>query len=118
MDGQASHFGEDLFLGPSAVEEIGAFLLKNAAEQVLTEAAWKIDRSIPAAETPLRITETAYWINKHREIPDNVWEHPMVNGGSAAEPATWMPRPARSKTRRCVFRMSLKQHQSANRARQ
>lgn len=54
--------------------------MKNAAEQVLTEAAWKIDRSIPAAETPLRITETAYWINKHREIPDNVWEHPMVNG--------------------------------------
>ena len=47
----------------------GAFLLKNAAEQVLTEAAWKIDRSIPAAETPLRITETAYWINKHRRSP-------------------------------------------------
>ena len=80
MDGQASHFGEDLFLGPSAVEEIEAFLLKNAAEQASTEAAWKIDRSIPASETPLRITETAYWIDKHREISDTLWEHPRVKG--------------------------------------
>ena len=54
--------------------------MKNAAEQASTEAAWKIDRSIPASETPLRITETAYWIDKHREISDTLWEHPRVKG--------------------------------------
>lgn len=80
MDGQASHFEEDLFLEPDTAKEIETFLLKNAAEQGLTEAAWKINRSVPKAETPLRITETAYWINKHREISDAVWEHPRVNG--------------------------------------
>ena len=80
MEGQASHFGEDLFLEQDDVNEIETFLVENAAEQGLTEAAWKINRSIPQTETLLRITEAPYWIKKHQEISDAVWEHPNVNG--------------------------------------
>ncbi len=79
MDGQASHFGENLFLEQDTVQEIEAFLTENAAEQAVTEAAWKIDQSIPKTETLLRITETPYWIKKHQEISDAIWKHPKVN---------------------------------------
>lgn len=80
MEQQASHFEEDLYLEQDTVKKIEVFLIENAAEQGLTEAAWKIDRSIPKKETLLRITETDYWIKKHQDISDAVWEHPKVNG--------------------------------------
>ena len=80
MEQQASHFEEDLYLEQDTVKEIEAFLIENAAEQGLTEAAWKINRSIAKTETLLRITETGYWIKKHQDISDAVWEHPKVNG--------------------------------------
>ncbi|MCU7800979.1 MAG: cytochrome b/b6 domain-containing protein [gamma proteobacterium symbiont of Lucinoma myriamae] len=80
MEQQASHFEEDLYLEQDTVKKIEAFLIENAAEQGLTEAAWKINRSIAKTEILLRITETGYWIKKHQEISDAVWEHPKVNG--------------------------------------
>ncbi len=80
MEAQASHFGEDLFLEQNTVKKIGTFLVENAAEQRSTEAAWKINRSIPKTETLLRIIEAPYWIEKHQEISDAVWERPKVNG--------------------------------------
>lgn len=80
MQEQASHFEEDLYLEQDTVKEIETFLVENAAEQGLTEAAWKINRSIPKTETLLRITETPYWIKKHQDISDVVWKHPKVNG--------------------------------------
>jgi cytochrome b len=80
MKQQASHFDEDLYLEQDTIQIIETFLVKNAAEQGLTEAAWKINRSIPKTETLLRITETNYWVKKHLEIPDTVWKSPKVNG--------------------------------------
>jgi hypothetical protein len=32
--------------------------------------------------TPLRITETPYWVEKHREIPESDWQLPLVNSKS------------------------------------
>lgn len=80
MQEQAAHFEEDLFLQQDTVKKIELFLVENAAEQGLTEAAWKINRSIPITEIPLRITETPYWIKKHQEISDALWAHPKVKG--------------------------------------
>jgi cytochrome b len=80
MQEQAYHFEEDLFLEQGVVKEIEAFLVENAAEQGLTEAAWKINRSIAKTAILLRITKAPYWIKKHQEIPDAAWEHPKVNG--------------------------------------
>ncbi|MCF6238118.1 MAG: cytochrome b/b6 domain-containing protein [Candidatus Marinimicrobia bacterium] len=80
MDGQSSHFGEDLYLEQDAIDEIQTFLVDNSAEKMLTEAAWKINQSIPKADIPLRVIETRYWMDKHQEISAQIWEHPIING--------------------------------------
>ncbi len=49
-----------------------------SAETGMTEPAYKINRSIPPERTPLRITETAYWLEKHDEIRTSTWMHPKV----------------------------------------
>jgi hypothetical protein len=82
LDGQADHFGDDLALDPVTVAELREFARRNAAESAMTEAAWKINRSIPAQETPLRITETAYWKRKHHDIADKLWQTPAVRAKS------------------------------------
>ena len=78
MAGQERHFGESLGLDPRVAGEILNFLRNNAAETRLTEAAYKIGRSIAPRETPVRITATPYWIGKHRKIADAVWRKPEV----------------------------------------
>ena len=54
----------------------------SAAETGLTEAARKINASVPAAETPLAITETDYWKKKHHDIKQAYWKHKQVKGKS------------------------------------
>jgi len=44
----------------------------------MTEAAYRINKSIPASVTPLRITETAFWIEKHGRIDNGTWSDPAV----------------------------------------
>jgi len=78
MDRQDDHFGEKLGLDETTVAGILDFLQKNSAETGMTEPAFKINRSIPADQTPVRITETGYWIEKHRDIDDRAWKHPKV----------------------------------------
>ena len=77
---QSSHFGEDLFLEQESINEIESFLTAHAAELALTEAAWKIDRSIPEDENPIRITETGYWLEKHQGLPKSIWQRPDIIG--------------------------------------
>ncbi len=79
MAGQAAHFGSDLGLDASTQTTILGFLVANAAEGSSREAAYKIRRSIPASATPLRITQTPYWLTKHSEINASVWILPNVN---------------------------------------
>ncbi len=78
MAEQDKHFGTDLGLDEATNAAILAFLVNNAAEKSSREAAFKINRSIKAGVTPLRITETPYWIAKHREIADSVWRSARV----------------------------------------
>ena len=78
FEGQSGHFGDDLALDTATVTELREFAWRNAAESALTEAAWKINRSIPAHEAPLRITETEYWKRKHRDIAADVWRMSRV----------------------------------------
>lgn len=75
---QDDHFGEKLGLDAATIAGIREFLQENSAETGMTEPAYKINRSIPAGQTPLRITETGYWIEKHRELDDVAWKHPKV----------------------------------------
>jgi cytochrome b len=78
MDRQQDHFGENLGLDEATIARILDFLQENSAETGMTEPAYKISRSIPADQTPLRITETGYWLDKHQDIDIGVWKHPKV----------------------------------------
>lgn len=75
---QSRHFGDDLALDAATTRDLLAFALDNEAGKQRSEAAWKIDRSLAADATPLRITETPYWVKKHRDIEDAVWRSPKV----------------------------------------
>ena len=78
MAGQAEHFGTDLALDAPTAAAVQAFLVRNAAERSSTEAAFKINRSIPPSMTPLHITETPYWVQKHHDIRESDWQLPRV----------------------------------------
>jgi len=78
MDDQAEHFGSDLGLDAPTTQAVLQFMLDNAADHHLTEAGLKIDQSVPKDATPLHITDTAYWIRKHRDIAAADWANPLV----------------------------------------
>lgn len=82
LAGQARHFGTDLALSGPTAAAILAFMVRNAAENSGTEAAFKMNRSIPAGVTPLRITEVPYWVEKHHGIRDADWQLPQVKSKS------------------------------------
>jgi hypothetical protein len=76
------------------------FLVDNAADGHRTEAAFKIDQSVSKGTTPLTITETPYWVKKHREITAADWATPWSKAEATALPATAMLMPAPLKTAR------------------
>jgi cytochrome b len=82
MAEQDKHFGSDLGLDDATVKSVLAFMVDNAADKHNTEAAFKIDRSLAPTATPLRITETPYWVKKHREIATSDWANPLVKSKS------------------------------------
>jgi len=82
MTEQDKHFGSDLGFDAVTTEAILKFMVDNAAEKHVVEAAFKIEQSIPAGVTPLRVTETPYWLNKHREIAASDWANPLVQSKS------------------------------------
>jgi cytochrome b len=79
MAGQADHFGTDLALDAATAAAVSAFLASNSAENSPTEAAFKINRSVLPDVTPLRVTDTPYWVSKHQGIGASDWKLPQVN---------------------------------------
>ncbi len=82
MTEQDQHFGTDLGLDTTTVQAVLKFMLNNSADMHAMEAAYKIDQSIPAGDTPLRVTDTAYWVKKHRKIATSDWSSPLVKSKS------------------------------------
>lgn len=78
MAGQDKHFGTDLGFDATATAAILKFMVDNSADKHMTEAAFKIDQSIPKDVTPLRVIETPKWLEKHREIAAADWANPLV----------------------------------------
>jgi len=90
------HFGEDASLNQAAVDEITTWLFANAADSVDTKPAHVFSRTNPTY--PVAITETPFWKNTHRTIPDDVFARPPIydNGNciachSDAESAAFYP---------------------------
>jgi cytochrome b len=78
LDHVHDHFGQDLAIDATTVREIREFMATHSAETGVTEAAYKINRSIPLHDTPRRITETGYWVEKHRDIDESSWGNAAV----------------------------------------
>jgi len=76
MAGLDDHFGEDASLDPAMAQSIAQWFSANAAETWDTEAANRF-RTL-AADQPLRITSTPYWVTKHEEVPDAVFQRKSV----------------------------------------
>lgn len=79
MGGLDKHFGQDASLDPIPQKEITDFLVKFSADQGNTKYA----KSVPAASTPLRITETAWFKREHDEIGAAVWKRKKIGSASS-----------------------------------
>ena len=77
MEGLSDHFGEDASLDAKTADEITSYLVENAAD-----SSWwggKFMRGIKDHMTPVRITQTPYWIREHKkEVPARTWKTPRV----------------------------------------
>jgi hypothetical protein len=72
MAGLERHFGTDASLDAAASTEIGAFLEVHAAS----------GRRASAAAGKLRITETAWFVREHDEVPPAAWKSAAVRSAA------------------------------------
>lgn len=82
MLGLDKHFGENASLDQATRDEIANFLAMNAADKLDSRRSNRINQSIPANSSPLRISETRYFTSKHDEISTSTFKRKAV--GSAA----------------------------------
>lgn len=78
MTGLDRHFGENATLDAATRDEITRFLEANAADRNGNRRSTKIAASIPAAATPLRVSEVRYIRAKHDEIRADIWRRPAI----------------------------------------
>jgi len=72
------HLFSALFLAAAVVMGGLWYFGSAAVTAVEHEAGYKINRSIDPRETPLRISSTPYWKDKHGDISTQVWDSPRV----------------------------------------
>ncbi len=82
MSGLDKHFGENASLDATTQKEITAFLALNSADKQDNRRAKRINQSIPANSTPLRITETRYFTSKHDEVSANTFKRKSIGSAS------------------------------------
>jgi len=99
------HFGDSATLDEDTRSEILAYLITNSAETSSSKVSKKMLASIGKAQAPLRITETAYFKRKHREVQAGVFKrksigspanctacHPMAEKGNYDEHKVKIPK--------------------------
>jgi hypothetical protein len=75
MAGLQDHFGTDAAVDAPQRQEIGSFLESHAGD------AGKLGK----AGEPPRISQTARFIRKHREVPATYWKDPRVKSAANCE---------------------------------
>ena len=75
MAGLKDHFGTDATVDGPAGQEIASFVERNAGN------AGKLG----SAGEPPRISQTARFVRKHREIPANYWKDPRIKSAANCE---------------------------------
>lgn len=68
MGSLEDHFGENAELPAADVTMLTDYLATHAGDHSDFRRARKLMRSIPAGETPLRITKIPYFVREHREV--------------------------------------------------
>jgi len=69
MGNLENHFDTDASLEPEDNEKILKYLIDNSAEKFTHyKRSKKINNSIRSGETPIAVTDTKYFIKKHRDI--------------------------------------------------
>ncbi len=67
-----NHFDENAELDADVQKVLTTYLVKNSADKSNYKRSRKIMNSLSKNDTPLRITETPYFIRKHDEIPSRL----------------------------------------------
>ncbi|VAX16234.1 diheme cytochrome c [hydrothermal vent metagenome] len=74
MAGLEDHFGDNAELLEEDQVEITRYLIVNSADYSTYKASIKISSSL-AGSSPMRITETPYFVKEHNEIPVRMWKN-------------------------------------------
>ena len=83
MSDLENHFGDNAELDKKTQLSIQTFLINNSAEKSDYRHSRKFNRSIKQTDTPLRISDVAYFKHEHDEIPQRmVTGNPKVNSFS------------------------------------
>lgn len=75
ISGLETHFGSDASLGDAERQAIAAFLVRHAGSP----------SHLGDAGNPPRITQTARFVRKHREVPARFWREPRVKSAANCE---------------------------------
>jgi hypothetical protein len=76
--GQANHFGEDLSLDAAAVRRLDAIAKRGVEGE--SWACWKTRMSIEPSQSPLKITASPYWLERHRSLDESRFKPPVSSG--------------------------------------
>jgi len=69
------HFGTDATVDPRTARDIAAFLVRHAGDP----------SRLSGAGEPPRITQTARFVRKHREVSNKLWRDPRVKSAANCE---------------------------------
>jgi hypothetical protein len=82
MAGLADHFGEDASLDADSAREITAYLVRESGDRGESRKGRKVANSIPASDSPLRITDTQWFRHEHDDIAPAVWRRAAIRSAA------------------------------------
>ena len=105
MFGLENHFGENAELPAEEITRLISYLTTNAADHANYKRSKKIMKTLPLGDTPLRASETPYFIKKHNQLSRKVVQdnpkvgliskceacHTKANTGSFSESEILIP---------------------------
>ena len=78
----ADHFGEDASLDADSAREITAYLVRESGDRGGSRKGRKVANSIPASDSPLRITDTQWFRHEHDDIAPAVWSRAAIRSAA------------------------------------
>lgn len=86
MTGLDEHFGDNAEVDTAVNAELRRYLMDNASDRTTSGRAPAFARSVAARAVPLRVTDTPYFRDKHRELPRHLVDgNPQVRSFSNCE---------------------------------